>query len=438
MMRLTANWRRGAIWPALWLVFGLPFALPAQVGSLTVVTYNMLNFSNNSSSNARIEHFKMVLSELAPDILVAQEVASQAGADLILSDILQTFSLEYEAGEFFDEGSHNNAVFYRRDRVGIDSIIAINTDLRDINGYVFSINDHADPAFRWTLFATHLKAGNPVFDANDAHRRWLEVARLQSYIASQDSNYHYGFAGDFNVYTAAEAAYTLLMDSMAITLVDPIDDRGAWHNNSAYAGIHTQSTCVNQTGCVGSNGGMDDRFDFILLSHQMIGGQFPLTYVEGSYEAYGNDGQHFNKNITDNPQNQGIPNGMADALFGASDHLPVILQLSYPATGNTVDILAYGERLPNRPQLLGNYPNPFNPTSTIRFDLPEAVNLELAIYNLRGRTIVRLIDGQLPAGNHRAVWDGRDRFGRQVPSGIYIARLVTPGFTKSIKMILLK
>ncbi|MCH8327610.1 MAG: T9SS type A sorting domain-containing protein [Candidatus Marinimicrobia bacterium] len=82
--------------------------------------------------------------------------------------------------------------------------------------------------------------------------------------------------------------------------------------------------------------------------------------------------------------------------------------------------------------------NPFNPTSTIRFDLPERVDLELVIYDLRGRTIASLSNGAFPAGYHQVIWNGRDRFGRSVPSGLYIARLVTPTYTKSIKMVLLK
>ncbi len=84
------------------------------------------------------------------------------------------------------------------------------------------------------------------------------------------------------------------------------------------------------------------------------------------------------------------------------------------------------------------YPNPFNPTTTIRFDLPNAVNISIVVYDLLGREVVRLMNGRLEAGYQQVVWEGRTAAGREVPSGIYIARLVTPEYTRSVKMLLLR
>ncbi|UCH62582.1 MAG: T9SS type A sorting domain-containing protein [Fidelibacterota bacterium] len=85
-----------------------------------------------------------------------------------------------------------------------------------------------------------------------------------------------------------------------------------------------------------------------------------------------------------------------------------------------------------------NYPNPFNPSTTIKFDLPLAAEVYLVVYDLLGREVIRLVNEQMEPGYHQIVWKGETVEGREVPSGIYIARLVTPGFTKSIKMALLK
>ncbi|UCH63251.1 MAG: T9SS type A sorting domain-containing protein [Fidelibacterota bacterium] len=84
------------------------------------------------------------------------------------------------------------------------------------------------------------------------------------------------------------------------------------------------------------------------------------------------------------------------------------------------------------------YPNPFNPVSTVRYDLPQASTVSLAVHDILGREVVRLVESYMEPGYHYAQWNGRDQLGRSVPSGIYIARLVTTEYSKSIKMVLLK
>ncbi|UCD38403.1 MAG: T9SS type A sorting domain-containing protein [Fidelibacterota bacterium] len=85
-----------------------------------------------------------------------------------------------------------------------------------------------------------------------------------------------------------------------------------------------------------------------------------------------------------------------------------------------------------------SYPNPFNPATTISYDLPEGAVVRLVVYDLQGREVTRLAESYLQPGSYQATWDGCDAAGRPLPSGIYIARLVTPGYRQSIKMLLLK
>lgn len=84
------------------------------------------------------------------------------------------------------------------------------------------------------------------------------------------------------------------------------------------------------------------------------------------------------------------------------------------------------------------YPNPFNPSATISYTLPEAGPVELSIYNLKGQLVKTLADGTQTYGNHSAVWDGRDRFGGEASSGIYLCRLKTPFFTVFQRMVIMK
>jgi hypothetical protein len=96
------------------------------------------------------------------------------------------------------------------------------------------------------------------------------------------------------------------------------------------------------------------------------------------------------------------------------------------------------ELIPTIYSLSPAYPNPFNPSTMIRFGLPGPSRAVLLVYDILGREITRLVDGNLEAAYHTVMWQGRDASGMEVPSGVYIARLITPKYAKSIKMLLLK
>lgn len=94
--------------------------------------------------------------------------------------------------------------------------------------------------------------------------------------------------------------------------------------------------------------------------------------------------------------------------------------------------------IPDEYALHPNYPNPFNPSTTIKYDLPEAGHVRLSVYNQLGQPVRTLVNRHLTAGYQAVVWDGRDAYGRQVSTGIYFYRLEANGFTQSKKMVFLK
>lgn len=103
--------------------------------------------------------------------------------------------------------------------------------------------------------------------------------------------------------------------------------------------------------------------------------------------------------------------------------------------GPTVGVeMAEAPELSNR--LHGNHPNPFNPSTTIRFSLAQSGQASLKIYDVRGRMIRSLVDGALPAGDHELRWDGRTQDGSPAASGVYFMRLAAPGFSQQAKMVL--
>jgi hypothetical protein len=82
------------------------------------------------------------------------------------------------------------------------------------------------------------------------------------------------------------------------------------------------------------------------------------------------------------------------------------------------------------------YPNPFNPRTTIAFDVAEAGSIELAIYDLRGRRVRVVEAGTWPVGRYEAIWDGQDDDGRAAPTGTYCCRLATTGGAQTMKLTL--
>ncbi len=93
---------------------------------------------------------------------------------------------------------------------------------------------------------------------------------------------------------------------------------------------------------------------------------------------------------------------------------------------------------PVAPYLSAPWPNPFNPTVQLRFALPGAGPAHLTVFDLRGRELVSLVDGVLPAGEHVVTWHGRDAKGRELASGVYLVLFEAAGSASARKAVLLR
>ncbi|MEJ2545900.1 MAG: T9SS type A sorting domain-containing protein, partial [Calditrichaceae bacterium] len=93
---------------------------------------------------------------------------------------------------------------------------------------------------------------------------------------------------------------------------------------------------------------------------------------------------------------------------------------------------------PRKYKLLPNYPNPFNATTRIPFEVPKSGKVNITIYNILGQKIVTILDREFTKGWHSIDWDGRNQSGRELSSGLYIAVLSGSGQTASRKLLLLK
>jgi hypothetical protein len=107
---------------------------------------------------------------------------------------------------------------------------------------------------------------------------------------------------------------------------------------------------------------------------------------------------------------------------------------------NVIDnqVIAKPVPVPDKFTLAQNFPNPFNPTTAIRYAIPEASHVRLVIYNLLGQKIRTLVDEEQDAAFRRIVWDGQNDVGVRVASGLYIYRLEAGDFVQSKKMVLMK
>jgi protocatechuate 3,4-dioxygenase beta subunit len=135
-------------------------------------------------------------------------------------------------------------------------------------------------------------------------------------------------------------------------------------------------------------------------------------------------GSAFNGNVSEFDQSQGMP---------VNDDVEINLTLQTQTSTVPAD-----SPLPRSVRLIGNYPNPFNPQTAIRFALPEAAHVTLTVYNGRGEQVRQIADQLYPAGEHQVLWTGRDGSGFPVSSGIYLVELKTEQSSQFRKMILVR
>ncbi|MBN1543464.1 VCBS repeat-containing protein [candidate division KSB1 bacterium] len=138
-------------------------------------------------------------------------------------------------------------------------------------------------------------------------------------------------------------------------------------------------------------------------------------------------------------------NGQSDYCFvdqtGFSSDGTVYYRLEALDRNGSLQIfgpIAAAGAMPSELVLHPNYPNPFNPTTTLRFSVPERSTVSLRIFSVRGVQVRTLISGRLEPGNHSVLWDAHDDAGMPVPSGLYCAVLDNDRHRQIIKVTLLK
>jgi endonuclease/exonuclease/phosphatase family metal-dependent hydrolase len=397
----------------------------AQADTLRVCVYNSLNFHGNAD-RARMLNFRTTYSAMRPDVVVMGELLSATALTTLRDSVFRSLDSDWEIAPFHDGPDTDDGLIYRSSKVTFISQRAISGGTRDINEYVIQPVG-LDSTQRIRLYGAHLKAST---GSDNVERRRQECALLRTQLELLPANSMFMMMGDFNLYTSEEPAYQLLLSaspSQNGQLYDPIDRPGAWNNNSQFSDIHTQSTRTTDLGDGGSTGGMDDRFDFILVSRALMD-TVGSYVIPSSYKAYGNDGRHFNQDINDG-NNTAVPAAVANALHSGSDHLPVVADfIIRPVTSSAVDPI----NTPSEFRILNCYPNPFNSTLTVELStLGKKASLE--IYDILGRSIFHQ-EYESGSAPHTTLNIDFSQYG----TGSYFVRLQSASSTEIQKIMLVR
>ena len=313
--------------------------------TIRMMQYNLMYYTNSSgisdcnsvSNNLDMKdtHIKTIFQYVKPTVMCVCEMGSQNQyADRLLSNAINTDGIDYyRRGPLTNQsgGTIANMIYYDSRKLTLYKSTNITTSYRDINGYTFYYNADnlsANDTIFMTFWIAHLKAGD--YSSNE-EARLVQVRKLMNRIANSGLPGNYTFSGDFNIYYSDEPAYQELTEysNSLYRFYDPVNSPGYWHNNPQFSSLHTQSTHSQSADCF-SSGGLDDRFDIILVSPYIYYGSDRMHLIEGSYHALGQDGARFNGSIL-SPINNSIPSNVANALYQQSDHLPVIMDMAIDA-----------------------------------------------------------------------------------------------------------
>ena len=331
-------------WSAL--AVGLSCAAEAQA-QLRVVTYNIVGLAGNQTS------LRAVIASLHTDnkqgfatpvgLFLFSEVGTGDTAALLAlvnqaAPAGYTYALATFTGSGTEDGASGaQAAIYRTDL--ITEIPSGHIDLstgasRNSDRWLFQLNGYTSANARFYVYQSHLKASSG--SANVATR----LSGVQTLRANCDAlgvGVRAFYSGDMNFYTRTESGYQAFIAAGNGAAFDPLGTAD-W-TGASNAWKHTQSPRdILADGLIG--GGMDDRFDMMLPTAQLMDGA-GIAFITGSYRAVGNDGNHYNLAVNSGtnsyfPAELSRSATLATNLFNAADHIPVLMDLQVPAWNTAV------------------------------------------------------------------------------------------------------
>lgn len=396
--------------------------------TLRVMTYNLLNYGNYTDycpesmndRDTKAANLSQILDYIQPDIFLATEMGPNSfNFSHIEANALNINGItKYAVAPISNQsGSYLcNALIYDKNIFELIEMPVINTEVRDINVYKLRYKN-AWPDMFIHVIGVHFKAGS---GSSEQATREIMAENVMNYLATLPSHDRFMIMGDFNVYKSSEDAFQELLNpsNSATAFNDPINRLGNWNNNSSFKDVHTQSTHSSYNGCYAS-GGMDDRFDFILVSNDLMNTSNSVHYIPNSYTAFGQDGLRFNGSIN-SPTNTVIPQSMATLLYNTSDHLPVYLDLKLEALAIGLD-----EEKDNAPQI--TYQNPTIDNLVITIASEEYQEVEFEIFTMDGKVVDQ--------HEFKVINNASIIYPMPQKAGVYLVKITAPDWSKTIKVV---
>ncbi len=339
-----------------------------------IATYNLEWYGQDPTDDAsREDDFRIVLQSLNPDVLVCEEVVGNTGYTNFLNHVLNYNGTVYD-GVFIDQTAQQDIALYFR----ADSFQVLAYRLVDItsNPYLRDALEvklqHMSTGRIFRVYGLHLKANTSGDNSENLAVRAAQTQALREYLNSLPSGSWFFVTGDFNMLNASETGWqnlTISEEDNDGRCYDPTGQVGEWDDNSAFAAVHTHSTRYYA-------GGLTTRFDFILVSQGIVDND-SVAVPDSTYITFGNDGQHFGSSVNWGA-NASVPDSVADALYTASDHLPVAAMVFFtggeaivPVDTNHIYISEYADA-PGSGNYIYEFVELYNPATT-------AVNLSGAV-----------------------------------------------------------
>lgn len=342
--------RRSFICFVLTLIAG---ASPALAESLRVASYNITSAGGNPRAGLDTilkgigdETFSGHADPL--DIIAIQEVQAQSTTGQVVVNQLNAL---YGAG-VYSRGSLNGG----STGSGTQGVVFNTQSLQLIGEKAISVASTATAArqtlryqFRpmggtaaddFYVYSSHWKAGTA---SDDRAQRLFEANDIRIDADAIGPNPRIIYTGDYNLQSSSETSFQSMLAPGNGHANDPVNRLGNWHDNGSFLDILTQAPLVSAPGGL-TGGGLDDRFDFQLVSDAVLAGSANgLSYLSGSYHTFGNNGSvplNGNVNSPSSTALAGLANRtqLLDLLTTVSDHLPVVADYSInvPEPGSIV------------------------------------------------------------------------------------------------------